>query len=189
MIEALLAEFGGRSALTYEALPVGVVILRLAGAALLCAVIGFERESRDHAAGLRTNMMIGLAAASYAQIALALVTAEVVVPEAGGDVMEERVQVDPLRLVEAVTGGVAFLAAGMIVFAQGRVRGLSTGAAMWLSASAGLAAGLGLWLVALLAAGGGTAILIGVRALEKTLGVRGKRHYEGNGIGEDEGLG
>ena len=174
MIEALLAEFGGRSALTYQELPVGIVVVRLAGAALLCAVIGFERESRDHAAGLRTNMMVGLAAATYAQIALALVTAEF---DLSG-VDEERVQVDPLRLVEAVTGGVAFLAAGMIVFAQGRVRGLSTGAAMWLSASAGLAAGLGLWTVALLSAVGGTIILAGVRALEKALGVRGKRLYE-----------
>ena len=103
--------------------------------------------------------------------------------------MTERVQVDPLRLVEAVTGGVAFLAAGMIVFAQGRVRGLSTGAAMWLSAAAGLAAGLGLWLVALLSAIGGTAILAGVRALEKALGVKGKRTFDDDGKGDRPDLG
>jgi putative Mg2+ transporter-C (MgtC) family protein len=55
---------------------------------------------------------------------------------------------DPIRLVEAVTGGVAFLAAGLIVFARGEVRGLTTGAGLWLAASIGLAVGLGQWTLA-----------------------------------------
>ena len=170
-MEMVIEELFGYQALEFDQVPAGLVVLRLLGAALFGAVIGFEREQRDHAAGLRTNMMVALASATFAIIGLAIVAG---IPP-GND---ERVQVDPLRLVEAVTGGVAFLAAGMIVFAQGRVRGLSTGAAMWLSASAGLATGLGLWLVGLLAAIGGLLILGAVRRVERKLGIYGKRRYE-----------
>ena len=59
---------------------------------------------------------------------------------------------DPIRLVEAATAGVAFLAAGMIVLSRGEVKNLTTGAGMWLAAAIGLAAGLGLWPIAALAA-------------------------------------
>jgi putative Mg2+ transporter-C (MgtC) family protein len=50
--------------------------------------------------------------------------------------------------VESVTQGVAFLAAGLVVFSRGEVRGLTTGASLWLAAAVGLACGLGLWLLA-----------------------------------------
>ena len=55
---------------------------------------------------------------------------------------------DPLRLVNAVTSGVAFLAAGMIVFSRGKVRGLTTGTSLWLAAAVGLSSGFGMWLMA-----------------------------------------
>ena len=53
----------------------------------------------------------------------------------------------PAKKVEAVTSGVAFLAAGMIVFSRGEVRGLTTGAGMWLAGAVGLSVGLGYWFV------------------------------------------
>ena len=170
-MEMIVEELLGAQALEFDRVPAGLVIVRLLGAALFGAVIGFEREARDHPAGLRTNMMVSLASAIFALVGLAIVAGMPV-----GD--DERLQVDPLRLVEAVTGGVAFLAAGMIVFAQGRVRGLSTGAGMWLSASAGLATGFGLWLLGLLAAVGGLLILGAVRIVERKLGIYGKRSYD-----------
>ncbi|HET9536854.1 MAG TPA: MgtC/SapB family protein, partial [Mesorhizobium sp.] len=63
----------------------------------------------------------------------------------------ESIRVDPIRLVEAVTAGVAFLAAGLIIFSKGEVHGLTTGAGMWLAAAVGLACGLGFWQIAVLA--------------------------------------
>ena len=51
-----------------------------------------------------------------------------------------------------MTAGVAFLAAGMIVLSRGKVQNLTTGAGMWLAAAVGLAAGLGVWPLAVLAA-------------------------------------
>lgn len=125
-------------------LPLPVIVLRLTGAVLLCGIIGFEREATDHDAGLRTHMLIGLAAASFSLITLHLVEFYSGRPDT--------IRMDPIRLVEATTAGVAFLAAGMIFLSRGQVRNLTTGALMWLAAAIGLAAGVGLWPVAGLAA-------------------------------------
>lgn len=130
-MEAVIADL--RSGLT---LPIEVIAARLAGAALFCALIGVEREATDHPAGLRTNMLVGLAAATFA-----LVTLHLVDTFSGRD----GVRLDPIRLVEAVTAGVAFLAAGLVIFSRGKVKGLTTGALMWASAAVGLSVGLGLW--------------------------------------------
>jgi putative Mg2+ transporter-C (MgtC) family protein len=126
------------------ALPLPIVALRLVGAALLCAFIGFERERGAHAAGLRTHMLVGVAAATYALITLNII-------EVFGS-RGEAVRMDPVRIVEAVTAGVAFLAAGMIVLSRGEIKNLTTGAGMWLAAAIGVATGLGLWPLAALAA-------------------------------------
>lgn len=118
--------------------PWQLIVLRLAGSLLLSGLIGFERESRDRPAGLRTHMLVALASTGYCIIMMELV----------GRDYGDHVKMDPIRVVEAVTSGVAFLAAGLIVFARGQVRGLTTGASLWLAASVGVAAGLGLWLLA-----------------------------------------
>lgn len=125
------------------ALPFPIVALRLVGAALFCAVIGFEREAAERAAGLRTHMLVGVAAAAFA-----LITLNVIEMHAG---RADIIRMDPIRLIEATTAGVAFLAAGMIVLSRGKVRNLTTGAGLWLAAAVGLAAGLGLWQIAALA--------------------------------------
>jgi putative Mg2+ transporter-C (MgtC) family protein len=132
------------------ALPLPIVAARLVGAALLCALIGMEREAADRAAGLRTHMLVGMAAAAFALITLHLMEIHTDRPEV--------VRLDPIRLVEAATAGVAFLAAGMIFLTRGRVRNLTTGAGMWLAAAIGLAAGLGYWPIAVMAAVLGFAI-------------------------------
>lgn len=50
----------------------------------------------------------------------------------------ETFRMDPVRIIEAVTGGVAFLAAGLIVLSQGKMQGLTTGASMWVAAAIGV---------------------------------------------------
>lgn len=122
------------------ALPWDILLPRLVGSAILCSVIGLERERRHRPAGLRTHMLVGLAACVYTILMLYLVDQ--------ADIYSEKVRMDPVRIVEAVTSGVAFLAAGVIVFTKGEVRGLTTGASMWLAAAIGTATGLGLWAVA-----------------------------------------
>ncbi|TBR27986.1 MAG: MgtC/SapB family protein, partial [Reyranella sp.] len=76
--------------------------------------------------------------------------------------------VDPVRAVEAVTAGVAFLAAGSILFTRGEVQGLTTGAGMWLAGAVGLSSGFGLWQIA----GLGTFLILVVMGLLHTFEVR-----------------
>jgi putative Mg2+ transporter-C (MgtC) family protein len=121
-------------------LPLAVIVARLTGAILLGALIGFERETRNHPAGLRTHILVSLAAAVIAVISVEMVHLH--------HLDDQQVRIDPLRVVEAVTSGVAFLAAGMIIFSQGKVRNLTTGAGMWLSGGVGLSVGLGYWAIA-----------------------------------------
>jgi len=148
-------------------LPVAVVAARTLATVVFCGLIGLERETAQRPAGLRTHMLIGLAACIYCLLALALLSRSA---EFG-----DTVNMDPLRIIEAVTGGVAFLAAGLIVFSQGKVRGLTTGASMWVAAAVGVACGLGEWVIAGMSVVLSLIIIALVRKLEKHAGT-----YEGD---------
>jgi len=145
-MEQLAREFGHP---TYT--PFTVVAARLLLASIFGAVIGFEREWRKRPAGLRTHILVCVAAATFAILTIEIVHA----PMFGGN----SVNLDPIRVVEAVTAGVAFLAAGVVIFTRGEVHGLTTGAGMWMAGAIGLACGLGLWQV------GGFSVLIALVVL------------------------
>lgn len=141
-MEQLIDEFGHP---TFT--PFSVIVARLLLAAIFGGAIGFEREWRNRPAGLRTHILVCVAAATFAILTIEIVHA----PMFTTDALKEAVKVDPIRVVEAVTAGVAFLAAGVVIFTKGQVHGLTTGAGMWLAGAIGVACGLGLWQVALLA--------------------------------------
>ncbi|HKK30946.1 MAG TPA: MgtC/SapB family protein, partial [Alphaproteobacteria bacterium] len=89
------------------AIPLGEIALRLGLAALLAGILGLEREVRGRAAGLRTHMLVSLAAATFTVGALELLY--------WAEELDKGVaQIDPARALEAITAGVAFLAAGTI---------------------------------------------------------------------------
>jgi putative Mg2+ transporter-C (MgtC) family protein len=159
MLQTLSQEFAHDSPVT-----VLVLIVRLVGAAFLCGLIGIERESRGNAAGLRTNMLIGLASCVFTLVGLQIMH------EFGNQ--PDTVRMDPIRLIEAVTAGIAFLAAGVVIYRRGDVKGLTTGASMWLSGAIGLCIGLGMWLVAVVAVGAGIAILWLLRKTEVAAGMK-----------------
>ena len=142
-----------------------IIFARLLGAIVFGGLIGFEREARDRPAGFRTHILISLAAALFAIISIEAV-------HMPGFADDEQVRIDPLRVIEAVTAGVAFLAAGMIVFARGRVHGLTTGAGMWLSGAIGLCVGLGMWIVAIIATAAGIVILWLLRKTQVAAGIK-----------------
>lgn len=158
MTETLAAEFSNTSPVSIE-----VLFLRIFGALILCGVIGLEREIRKNTAGIRTNMLIGLAATVFTLVMLQMMTTL-------GD--GDTTRMDPVRLVEAVTSGIAFLAAGVIVYTKGSVRGLTTGASMWLSAAIGLSVGMGMWLVAAAATITGILVLWLLRKTEIAAGIK-----------------
>jgi len=137
-----------------------VIAARLLFAALLGAAIGFEREWKARPAGLRTHILICVAAAT-----VGILTIEIAHSPAFGT---KETMVDPLRAVEAVTAGVAFLAAGSILFARGKVQGITTGAGMWMAGAVGLSCGFGLWQIA----GLGTFLILVVMGLLHRFEVR-----------------
>ncbi|MFT2215041.1 MgtC/SapB family protein [Rhizobium giardinii] len=139
-------------------IPYTVIIARFCGAIFFGGLIGFEREAQDKAAGLRTHILISLASAVFAIISIESVHMP--------GLSDAQVRIDPLRVVEAVTAGVAFLAAGTIILSQGEVRGLTTGAGMWLAGAIGLALGFGHWLIAAFALAAGLTVLYAVGKLE-----------------------
>lgn len=138
MTDELLQNFGHATWLSFP-----VIAARLFVAAIFGAAIGMEREWRNQPAGLRTHILISVATA-----AIAVLTIEIT---HSGDFDRGEIRMDPLRLIEATTAGIAFLAAGMIIFAQGRVHGLTTGAGMWLTGAVGMCVGLGYWQIGLFA--------------------------------------
>lgn len=152
-MEQIIADF-----YPHSETPWPVILLRMTGAILLGAVIGLEREYRDHPAGLRTHILVALSACVFTLLALESVHM--------AGFADEQVRIDPLRVIEAVTSGVAFLAAGMIVFSRGRVKGLTTGAGMWLAGAVGVSVGLGYWFLAGFAALGCFFVLFVLAKLE-----------------------
>jgi putative Mg2+ transporter-C (MgtC) family protein len=147
-----------RHARPLETVPLATGLVRLGGALLLGAVIGLERELHDRPAGLRTHMMIALAAALFTLVGFELVAVQTE--------KEGALRYDPLRLIEAVTSGVAFLAAGSIIARGTTVKGITTGASMWLAGAIGLACGAGNLVLAAIATGLALAILLVLRLVE-----------------------
>lgn len=164
--------------------PAWSILLRLGCACLLGFLIGIDREIRGRPAGLRTHMLVSLAAATFTLTAIEITAAF-------GKL--EGVQVDPLRVVEAITSGVAFLAAGMIIQARGKVIGLTTGAGMWLAGAIGLACGAGMLTLALSATLLVLLILRPMRRFERMLDLADRNHAAGDegkpsaapGVGEE----
>jgi len=125
--------------LTGTATPLPVIAVRLLAACVLGGLIGLERELRHKSAGLRTHILVALAAAGFTIIAYETFEARLDHGAANAD---------PLRLVEAIVAGVAFLGAGAIIRGRGGVEGLTTGTGMWVAGAAGYACGLGYFIIA-----------------------------------------
>jgi putative Mg2+ transporter-C (MgtC) family protein len=111
------------------------VILRLAAAMVIGGVIGLDRNLHHKPTGVRTLGLVALGSA------LAVLTV-------GGDS-----QADISRVVQGVITGVGFIGAGVILHRASakRVHGLTTAAAIWVTAALGVLCGLGSWHIVLVA--------------------------------------
>jgi putative Mg2+ transporter-C (MgtC) family protein len=110
-------------------------LLPLLLAFALSSIIGLERELRQKSAGLRTHTLVGVGAAVF-----------ILVSKYGFEdvVSQGTVELDPSRVAAQVVSGIGFIGAGVIFLRRDGVRGLTTAAAVWLTAAVGLAAGAGL---------------------------------------------
>jgi putative Mg2+ transporter-C (MgtC) family protein len=126
----------------------------------LASAIGLERQLRGKAAGLRTQAIVGTSAALILLVSK-YGFSDVLVP---GSVV-----LDPSRVAAQIVSGVGFLGAGLILTRRGAVQGLTTAAAVWETAAIGMAAGAGLWLLALIVTGLHFAAVFGYTFLARRL--------------------
>lgn len=105
------------------------VVIRLIAAALLGAVVGYERERTGKSAGLRTHILVTLGTTLF------------VLAAAGSGMSSDGVS----RVVQGLTTGIGFIGAGAILklAAEREIQGLTTAAGIWMTAAIGVAVGLG----------------------------------------------
>jgi putative Mg2+ transporter-C (MgtC) family protein len=120
------------------------VFLRLGISVLLGGAIGFEREMREQPAGLRTHLLVSLASATFMVVSTQFVFFQYYINDGV-------VRADTGRIASNVVVGIGFLGGGAILHSGLRIKGLTTAASLWLVAAVGLAAGAGMFLLALLA--------------------------------------
>ncbi|MDQ5811313.1 MAG: MgtC/SapB family protein [Actinomycetota bacterium] len=118
----------------------GEVAIRLLITAVLCGVIGFERETRDQSAGFRTHILLGLGAALFTLVSAYGFTAFTEAALRSGG---RGIQFDPTRIAAQIVTGIGFLGAGAIIRQGMDVRGLTTAASLWAAAAIGMAVGAG----------------------------------------------
>jgi len=127
-------------------------ILNLVVALALGASIGMERQWRQRLAGLRTNTLVALGAASFVVFAAAF-------PD----------EISPTRVAAQIVSGIGFLGAG-IIFREGfNVRGLNTAATLWCAAAVGMLAGAGEFVLALAVTGCVVFVNLALRPLSRLL--------------------
>jgi len=136
---------------------------RLAIAATLGSLIGFERERLLWAAGIRTHMLVAVGACLL-MIVSAYGFQQILT--------EPHVILDPSRVAAQVVSGIGFLGAGAILLRGQVVRGLTTAASIWAVAAVGLAAGGGLYFAASISTGIMLVILAGLKPIEEAYRAR-----------------
>jgi putative Mg2+ transporter-C (MgtC) family protein len=128
------------------------LVQRLLTAALLGAILGFERELRQKSAGLRTNILIAIGSALFTLMSY----------ELAGDAQGA----DPGRVAAQIVTGIGFLGAGAIMRTDSGVHGLTTAATVWVNAAVGVAAGGGEYHIAFIATAVTVAVLLALHPLE-----------------------
>jgi putative Mg2+ transporter-C (MgtC) family protein len=106
-------------------------LIKVLIAVVIGGIIGLEREMHSKAAGLRTITLITIGATMFT-----------ILSEKFGDPATS-------RIASNIVTGIGFLGAGVILFAEGKLKGLTTASSIWVAASMGMAIGVGEYILAL----------------------------------------
>jgi putative Mg2+ transporter-C (MgtC) family protein len=136
------------------------VLVRLAAATLIGAALGLNREIRGKPAGLRTHALVALGTALVTLTGIEL---------AGHDGEFDSDSVS--RVIQGITAGIGFLGGGTILKSDSgeHISGLTTAASLWVVACLGIACGVGLWQMALVAVTLALLVLILGEPVERVL--------------------
>ena len=115
--------------------------VRLLVATLLGMSLGVERAVAQKTAGMRTYALVSMGAALF------IVISEIISAQYAGQVGS----LDPLRMASQIIVGIGFLGAGLIIFRDSQLSGLTTAAGLWVASGIGMAAGFGLFEIAIFA--------------------------------------
>jgi putative Mg2+ transporter-C (MgtC) family protein len=149
------------------------IALRLGLALVLGGLLGLERELRGHAAGLRTHLLVCLGSCLFTLLSVSAGQA-VEGPE------PSIIRADITRIASQVVVGIGFLGGGAILRHGNSIHGLTTAANLWLTASVGLASGLGFFFGAAVTVALALLVLVGLRPVEKLIERFSKRHRIAN---------
>lgn len=144
-------------AVTWEDLAVRLVLTLLAG-----GLIGFERDEHGRGAGLRTTILVCLAAS------VAMLQANILLPTVGKQ-PTSYITLDLMRLPLGILSGVGFLGAGAIIRRSDRVMGLTTAATLWIVTVIGLCFGGGQIALGVIATILGFGVLWGLKIVERAM--------------------
>ena len=136
------------------------IAIRLAAAVAAGAALGWERESQQKPAGLRTHMLVTLGAAGFVLAGIQLHEELITKGQAGNS--------DLMKVIGGIVGGIGFLGAGSIIRAGGAIHGLTTAATIWLAAAIGVACGLGFYVQSVAMVALALVILFVVGVIERT---------------------
>jgi putative Mg2+ transporter-C (MgtC) family protein len=142
-------------------------LVRLALSFAAAFVLGWNREEVGHPAGLRTHVLLCVAACTAMQLGHWLLVET-------GDVGKPLFRLDLMRLAQGVLAGIGFIGAGTILKQGSIVRGVTTAATVWLVTVIGLCFGAGAWRLGLCATAVTFATLEGLGRLE---GILRRRSY------------
>lgn len=135
-------------------------IFKLCLSMLLGCCVGVERKRKGQIAGIRTFALISMGA-TLAMLLSIYVPQEYLGLKNG----------DPGRIAAQVITGIGFLGAGAIIQMKGSVRGLTTAASIWMVATIGMAVGVGMYLVSVIATALILVVLLLIEALERKIHV------------------
>ena len=130
------------------------MIKQLTLAAVLGMAIGFEREHRRKPAGLRTYTLVAIGAALFTILSSASVLGT---------------SFDPTRIAANIVVGIGFIGGGLIFMKGEHMEGLTTAAGLWATAAIGMAAGFGLYAIAVYATILTLLVLWALRSLENKI--------------------
>lgn len=135
------------------------LLLRIFVGGALGGIIGYERDLHRRPIGLRTHLIVAMAAATFMVISSHFVYWQ----HYGKD---DLVEVDPSRIAASVVSAVGFLAGGAILRTGITVQGLTTAAGLWLVTAIGMCAGSGMYTISAVVTGFGVTALTVLRRFE-----------------------
>jgi len=113
------------------------IFMRITLAVVLGMLLGTERIMARKTAGMRTYSLVSMGASLF--VIISIIASEVYIG---------RTSLDPLRVMSQVIVGIGFIGAGLIIFRDSKISGLTTASGLWVAAGVGVASGFGFYSIA-----------------------------------------